>query len=165
MQVALPLQGQYTHYTTGTQEPQAVQNTMSLVAGERSVYCFRRKWSYAPQEIVWRMEVNRARQRKQYTGKEKLAILCKHPLEGAALSDIRDAPELQPTVFYRRQKQSSTKVTPIYVLNHERGKTSESFIFTGQGCPTLMDLSGLCSSGSDWPVRRCRRRSSISVVR
>ena len=45
------------------------------------------------------------RKRKQYTGEEKLAILRKHLLEGVAVSDICDAHELQPTVFYRWQKQ------------------------------------------------------------
>ena len=46
-----------------------------------------------------------ARKRKQYTGEEKLAILRKHLLEGVAVSDICDEHGLQPTVFYRWQKQ------------------------------------------------------------
>ena len=46
-----------------------------------------------------------ARKRKQYTGEEKLAILRKHLLEGKAVSDICDENGLQPTVFYRWQKQ------------------------------------------------------------
>ena len=45
------------------------------------------------------------RKRKQYTGEEKLAILRKHLLEGVAVSDICDEHDLQPTVFYRWQKQ------------------------------------------------------------
>jgi len=45
-------------------------------------------------------ENNMARKRKQYTGKEKLAIL-----RGVAVSDICDENGLQPTVFYRWQKQ------------------------------------------------------------
>jgi transposase-like protein len=51
------------------------------------------------------MEANMARKRKQYTGEEKLAILRKHLLEGVAVSDICDEHDLQPTVFYRWQKQ------------------------------------------------------------
>jgi len=51
------------------------------------------------------MEVNMTRKRKQYTGEEKLAILRKHLLEGVAVSDICDEHNLQPTVFYRWQKQ------------------------------------------------------------
>ncbi len=46
-----------------------------------------------------------ARKRKQYTGEEKLAILRKHLLEGVAVSDVCDEHGLQPTVFYRWQKQ------------------------------------------------------------
>ena len=46
-----------------------------------------------------------ARKRKQYTGEEKLAIVRKHLLEGKAVSDICDEQGLQPTVFYRWQKQ------------------------------------------------------------
>lgn len=45
------------------------------------------------------------RKRKQYTGEEKLVILRKHLLEGVAVSDICDSYDLQPTVFYRWQKQ------------------------------------------------------------
>ena len=45
------------------------------------------------------------RKRKQYTGEEKLAILRKHLLEGVAVSDLCDEHDLQPTVFYRWQKQ------------------------------------------------------------
>jgi len=46
-----------------------------------------------------------ASKRKQYTGEEKLAILRKHLLEGVAVSEICDEHGLQPTVFYRWQKQ------------------------------------------------------------
>ena len=46
-----------------------------------------------------------ARKRKRYTGEEKLAILRQHLLEGVAVSDICDEHDLQPTVFYRWQKQ------------------------------------------------------------
>ena len=43
--------------------------------------------------------------RKQYTGEEKIIILRKHLLEGIAVSDVCDEYGLQPTVFYRWQKQ------------------------------------------------------------
>jgi transposase-like protein len=50
------------------------------------------------------MEV-KTMKRKQYTGEEKIAILRKHLLEGVAVSDVCDEHGLQPTVFYRWQKQ------------------------------------------------------------
>jgi transposase len=50
------------------------------------------------------MEV-KTMKRKQYTGEEKIAILRKHLLEGIPVSDVCDEHGLQPTVFYRWQKQ------------------------------------------------------------
>ncbi len=45
------------------------------------------------------------RSRKHYSGEEKVAILRRHLLEGAAVSTLCDELGLQPTVFYRRQKE------------------------------------------------------------
>ena len=45
------------------------------------------------------------RERKQYTGEEKVAILRKHLLEGVPVSDVCEDHGLRPTVFYRWQKQ------------------------------------------------------------
>ena len=44
-------------------------------------------------------------QRKHYTSEEKVAILRKHLLEREPVSDVCDEYGLQPTVFYRWQKQ------------------------------------------------------------
>ena len=43
--------------------------------------------------------------RKHYTAEEKVAILRRHLLEGAAVSALCDELGLQPTVFYRWQKE------------------------------------------------------------
>ena len=45
------------------------------------------------------------RKRKQYTADEKMAILREHLLEKRSVSDICNEYDLQPTVFYRWQKQ------------------------------------------------------------
>ena len=45
------------------------------------------------------------KERKQYTSLEKIAILRQHLLEGTPVSDVCDQHGLQPTVFYRWQKQ------------------------------------------------------------
>jgi transposase len=42
--------------------------------------------------------------RKNYTSAEKVAILKQHLLEGKPISDLCDKYQLQPTVFYRWQK-------------------------------------------------------------
>ena len=45
------------------------------------------------------------KKRKQYTAQEKVAILRKHLLEKIPVSELCDEYGLQPTVFYRWQKQ------------------------------------------------------------
>ena len=44
------------------------------------------------------------KKRKQYNGKEKVAIIRKHVLEGVAVSDVCEEYGIQPSVFYRWQK-------------------------------------------------------------
>ncbi len=43
--------------------------------------------------------------RKNYTAQEKVAILRRHLLEHVPLSEVCEQEQLQPTVFYRWQKQ------------------------------------------------------------
>jgi transposase-like protein len=45
------------------------------------------------------------KQRKNYTAEEKVAILRRHLLEKTPVSDLCDELGLQPTVFYRWQKE------------------------------------------------------------
>src|SRR5215470_18262281 len=45
------------------------------------------------------------KQRKHYTPEEKVAILRRHLVEGVLISDLCDERGLQPTVFYRWQKE------------------------------------------------------------
>ena len=45
------------------------------------------------------------KQRKHYTPEEKVVILRRHLLEGVPISDLCDELGLQPTVFYRWQKE------------------------------------------------------------
>jgi len=45
------------------------------------------------------------RKRRRFTPEQKIAIIRRHLLEGAAVSDLCDEYDLQPTVFYRWQKQ------------------------------------------------------------
>ena len=45
------------------------------------------------------------KQRKHYTREEKVAILSRHPLEQAPISELCDKQGLQPTVFCRWQKE------------------------------------------------------------
>ncbi len=43
--------------------------------------------------------------RKQYSPEEKIGILRKHLPEGAAISDLCDQYGMDPSLFYRRQKE------------------------------------------------------------
>src|SRR3977135_1595181 len=45
------------------------------------------------------------KQRKHYTPEEKVAILRRHLLEKEPISELCDKQGLQPTVFYRWQKE------------------------------------------------------------
>ena len=45
------------------------------------------------------------KQRKHYTPEEKVAILRRHLLEKVQISELCDKQGLQPTVFYRWQKE------------------------------------------------------------
>ena len=45
------------------------------------------------------------KQRKHYTAEEKVAVLRRHLLEGVVVSRLCDELGLQPTVFYRWQKE------------------------------------------------------------
>lgn len=45
-----------------------------------------------------------AKQRRTFTAEEKVSILRRHLLEGAAVSDLCDEHGLNPTVFYQWQK-------------------------------------------------------------
>jgi transposase-like protein len=45
------------------------------------------------------------RERKHYTAEEKVAILRRHLSDRVPVSDLREELGLQPTVFYRWQKE------------------------------------------------------------
>ena len=45
------------------------------------------------------------KQRKHYTPEERVAILRRHLLEQVPISELCDKQGLQPTVFYRWQKE------------------------------------------------------------
>ena len=80
------------------------------------------------------------KQRKQYAPEEKVAILRRHLLEKEPISKLCDEVGLQPTVFYRWQKEF-----------FENGAAA----FEQKGRPTIP----LTRSGSHTWRRRSRRRT------
>jgi transposase-like protein len=61
------------------------------------------------------------KQRKHYTPEEKVAILRRHLVEGVPISDLCDEWGLQPTVFYRWQKEFFENGAAAF---QQRGRTS-----------------------------------------
>ena len=58
--------------------------------------------------------------RKNYTPEEKVAILKKHFVEKVTVSDLCDRYNLQPTVFYRWQKQFFENGTSAFQRQSKR---------------------------------------------
>ena len=65
------------------------------------MFCLRRNWSFSQNMLV---EVHGGK-RKNYTPEEKVIILKKHLTENVPVSNLCDQYDLNPTVFYRWQKQ------------------------------------------------------------
>ena len=60
------------------------------------------------------------KQRKNYIPEEKVSILRKHLVEGTPVSELCDQYQLQPTVFYRWQKQFFEKGALVFEGGKER---------------------------------------------
>ena len=58
--------------------------------------------------------------RKHYTGEEKVAILRRHLLEQEPVSKLCDELGLQPTVFYRWQKEFFENGAAAFQANRPR---------------------------------------------
>jgi transposase len=61
------------------------------------------------------------KQRKHYTPEEKVAILRRHLVEVVPISDLCDERGLQPTVFYRWQKEFFENGAAAF---QQRGRTN-----------------------------------------
>src|SRR5271167_4104211 len=61
------------------------------------------------------------KRRKHYTPEEKVAILRRHLVEGVPISDLCEESGLQPTVFYRWQKEFFENGAAAF---HQRGRTN-----------------------------------------
>ena len=62
------------------------------------------------------------KQRKNYTGQEKVFILKRHLVDQVAVSELCDEYNLQPTVFYRWQKQLFEKGASAFENNQDRAE-------------------------------------------
>lgn len=62
--------------------------------------------------------------RKHYTPQEKVAILRKHLLEHVPVSELCEQYHLQPTVFYRWQKQFFENGASAFAASAPKSNTS-----------------------------------------
>lgn len=54
------------------------------------------------------------RQRKHFTAEQKAAIVRQHLVDGKSVADVCDEHGLQPTVFYRWQKQALESLPALF---------------------------------------------------
>ena len=77
--------------------------SIAVMNGEGKV--FRLSWKWRKRSSVKIAERTYEKKRKHYTAEEKVAILRRHLLDKVAVSDLCEELGLQPTVFYRWQKE------------------------------------------------------------
>lgn len=65
------------------------------------------------------------KKRKNYTGQEKVAILKQHLIDQAPVSDLCDKYQLQPTLFYRWQKEFFENGAAAFEKDNSRHKKAE----------------------------------------
>lgn len=66
------------------------------------------------------------RKRKNYSPEEKVAILKRHLVDKVAVSDLCDEYHLQPTVFYRWQKEFFENGASAFERDTLRHKSQET---------------------------------------
>lgn len=65
------------------------------------------------------------KQRKNYTASQKVFILKRHLVDRVAVSDLCDEYQLQPTVFYRWQKEFFENGASAFEKDDARRKKAE----------------------------------------
>ena len=73
------------------------------------------------------------KQRKHYTPEEKVAILRRHLLEQVPISELCDKHGLQPTVFYRWQKEFFENGTAAFERLAVGSEMARRYIFPSSG--------------------------------
>ena len=65
------------------------------------------------------------KKRQNYTAKEKVAILKRHLIDQVPVSDLCDEYQLQPTVFYRWQKEFFENGSAAFEKTNSRAQKAE----------------------------------------
>src|SRR5262245_11100810 len=69
------------------------------------------------------------KQRKHYTPEEKVAILRRHLLEKEPISKLCDELGLQPTVFYRWQKEFFENGAAVMIRPTQQEEIATAYVF------------------------------------
>ena len=112
------------------------------------------------------------KQRKHHTSEEKVAILRRHLLEKEPISKLCDELGLQPTVFYRWQKEFfengaaafEQKARPHHSADQERIAYLEKKIQTKDEVLAELMAEHVALKKNGWGTRRARR-SQLPVCR
>jgi LacI family transcriptional regulator len=72
----------------------------------KRLFRFNPKWSEPESELCYKPSGNHSlrKRRKNYTAREKVAILRRHLMDGVPVSDLCDEYQLSPTLFYTWEK-------------------------------------------------------------
>nr|WP_321468478.1 transposase [uncultured Desulfobulbus sp.] len=74
------------------------------------------------------------KKRKNYTGQEKVVILKRHLVDQVPISDLCDEYNLQPTVFYRWQKEFFENVISGLKTSQNQGTKPRHFESKADQC-------------------------------
>ena len=97
------------------------------------------------------------KRRKHYTPEEKVAILRRHLVEGVPISDLCDESGLQPTVFYRWQKEFFENGAAAF---QQRGRTNHQ---PEQERIAYLEKKVQTNAGAGGDHRRARRAAGDSL--
>lgn len=62
------------------------------------------------------------RHRKHFTAEQKAAIVRRHLVDGKSVADVCEENSLQPTVFYRWQKQVFESLPALFERKNDKGQ-------------------------------------------
>ena len=87
------------------------------------VCCLTRNWNFGTHVIVHKRRQNHEQKRKNYTPEEKVRLLKEHLVNGVAVSQICEENQLQPTVFYRWQRQFFEQGAAAFKNDQDKERT------------------------------------------
>jgi len=104
------------------------------------------------------------KERRHFTGQEKVAILRRHLLEKVPVSDLCEEHRINPTLFYRWQKEWFEQGAVVFNVPKGRGRNGRSEDAAAKRITALPGPSRASSSISVSPISMAPPRSSRSSL-